>query len=593
MKNTYFELRELRAKGKTIVGRIPYGSKSEDLGGFREILQVGCFSESIKSGTKVMSLWNHDSSMPLGSTDNGTLKLYDKRDGLHFTIMPPKTSYSEDALELIKSGTITGASFGFNVSQESWDRKNSTRYVERASIFEISPCSFPAYEKTSVSVRAKIKQGENVMDLQKIKDLHDEKLRLVEKVRDNRTPAEEVRRIENDLEKIDGQIRAMREAEDRERIAAMYGTDADDSLALGNRGLNDSQSEKRVITSNSNELRGYFEPRADAKCRITPEALNLKGNGQELSDLRAYLRGGKLGIPEATRQRFEQRALQSDLDTAGGYLTGEQMAAQVIMSLENMVFIRRLATVLLTPNADSLGCPTLDNDPDDPVWTAEIQTGDEDSTMSFEKRSITPHPLAKRIKASKKLIRVAPHSEKIVRGRLAYKFGTTEENAFLNGGGANEPLGLLVASDAGIGTSRDTTTAALKADDIIDCYYSLKSQYRTNAKWIWHRDGIKACRQLKDGEGNYLWQPGLTAGAADLILGKPYFESEYMPAYSSGNYVAICGDFSFYWIADSMAMTIQVLIELYAETNQNGYIGRKETDGMPVLSEAFARLELS
>jgi HK97 family phage major capsid protein len=61
---------------------------------------------------------------------------------------------------------------------------------------------------------------------------------------------------------------------------------------------------------------------------------------------------------------------------------------------------------------------------------------------------------------------------------------------------------------------------------------------------------------------------------------------------TAGLYVGMCGDFSFYWIADALDVTVQRLVELYAETNQVGFIGRKETDGMPVLPEAFSRLTM-
>jgi HK97 family phage major capsid protein len=71
------------------------------------------------------------------------------------------------------------------------------------------------------------------------------------------------------------------------------------------------------------------------------------------------------------------------------------------------------------------------------------------------------------------------------------------------------------------------------------------------------------------------------------------FLSEYAPnTFTSGKYVGILGDFRFYWIADALDMQIQRLVELYAETNQVGLIGRLETDGMPVLSEAFTRVTL-
>jgi HK97 family phage major capsid protein len=280
-------------------------------------------------------------------------------------------------------------------------------------------------------------------------------------------------------------------------------------------------------------------------------------------------------------------------------VAGEQFIAQLIQAVDNLVFMRQLGTVFLVPKAESLGVPTLDTDPSDAVWTAEIKTGNEDSSMAFGKRNLHPAPLAKRMKVSRKLLRVSLlAAEAIVRERLAYKFGVTEENCFLNGTGANQPLGLFTASADGISTSRDVSTGnaatAIKADGLINALYSLKSPYQATAKWIFHRLAIREIRKLKDGEGNYLWQSGITADKPDTILQKPFVMSEYVPStFTTGLYVGIVGDFSFYWIAQAMSLEIQRLDELYAETNQVGFIGRQEVDGMPVLEEAFARVKLA
>ena len=125
---------------------------------------------------------------------------------------------------------------------------------------------------------------------------------------------------------------------------------------------------------------------------------------------------------------------------------------------------------------------------------------------------------------------------------------------------------------------------------------NLKAQYRNlpSCRWCFHRDGIKMIRKLKDGEGQYLWKMGIADGKPDTILGKPYEESEYAPStFTTGKIVGIIGDWAQYWIADSLAMEIQVVTELYAAANQNGYFCRKETDGMPVLEEAFSRVVLA
>lgn len=297
----------------------------------------------------------------------------------------------------------------------------------------------------------------------------------------------------------------------------------------------------------------------------------------------------------------ELRALQADADIYGGFLVAPpQFVLKLITAMDNEVFIRGLATVYPVTKAESLGAPSMDNDVSDPSWTAEIATGSEDSTMSFGKRELTPHPLAKLIKVSEKLLRVsAMDVESLVTARLAYKFGVTAENAYLNGSGSNQPMGVFTAASAGFGisTARDVSTGntatAFTTDGLMEALYSLKGQYHPRATWIFHRTAIKMLRKLKDGEGQYIWNPDIKGGQPDMILGRPYKMSEYCPyTFTTGLYVGIIGDFSNYWIADALSMRIQRLNELYAATNQVGFIGRLESDGMPVLEEAFARVKL-
>uniref|UniRef100_A0A6M3LMT0 Putative capsid protein n=1 Tax=viral metagenome TaxID=1070528 RepID=A0A6M3LMT0_9ZZZZ len=295
-----------------------------------------------------------------------------------------------------------------------------------------------------------------------------------------------------------------------------------------------------------------------------------------------------------------QRALQADIDKSGGYLvTPEQFIARLIMELDNIVFVRNLATIISVPKAESVGAPALESDPADPVWTAEIKVGDEDSTMDFNKRSLTPQPLAKYIKVSETLIRKALlNVEDIVRQRLTYKFAVTEEYAFMRGNGAEQPLGVFTASSAGIGTGRDVsagnTTTAIRADNLHNCLMTLKLQYRKNAVWVFHRDAIKQIRKLKTGDGDYIWRPGIASEKPDTILGKSYYESEYAPStFESAAYVGIIGNFGQYWIVDALDMRIQVNPFSYMSTNQIAYFARKETDGMPIDENAFVRVKLA
>jgi HK97 family phage major capsid protein len=174
----------------------------------------------------------------------------------------------------------------------------------------------------------------------------------------------------------------------------------------------------------------------------------------------------------------------------------------------------------------------------------------------------------------------------------------TQEKAFLTGSGSNQPLGLFTANADGISTTRDVstgnTTTAFTVDGLIEAKYSLKGQYHGSAQWLFHRDAVKMLAKLKDGDGQYIWQPTKTLADPDMLLGRPVNMSEYAPnTFTTGLYVGMFADFSHYWIADALDMQVQRLVELYAETNQTGLIGRMETDGMPVLAEAFARVKLA
>jgi len=311
--------------------------------------------------------------------------------------------------------------------------------------------------------------------------------------------------------------------------------------------------------------------------------------------LRAFIKEGPQAI-----HREEFRALAAGALTEGGaMIPPEQFVAELIKAVDDAVIIRQLARKFTITSSSSLGAPVLDADPADADWTTEIATGSEDSTMSFGKRELAPNPIAKLIKVSRTLIqRSAIPVEALVRERLAYKFAITEEKAFMTGNGASKPLGVFTASAQGIPTSRDVssgnTTTSMTWDGLINALGSLKEQHQMAATWIFHRDGITQIRKLKDGQGQYLWQPSLVAGNPDTVLNRPVRQSEYAPnTFTTGLYTGVVGNFQHYWIADVLGMELQRLLELYAATNQVGFIGRLETDGMPVLAEAFARVKLA
>lgn len=291
--------------------------------------------------------------------------------------------------------------------------------------------------------------------------------------------------------------------------------------------------------------------------------------------------------------------LQAGVFTKGGVFQPPiEWLAELIKNVDDQVFVRQNARKFRLERAASLGVPKLDTDIDDADWTSELGTGSQ-GDFTFGDRELRPHPMAKSVKVSKTLPRVsAMPIEQFVRERLEYKFRITDEKAFLTGDGVQKPLGIFTASAQGISTARDVSTdndaTAIKADNLHEVKGALKSGHLATARWIFHRTAITKIRKLKDGNGQYLWLPGLSGGTPSMILDLPYDQSEYCPnTFTTGLYVGALCNWQFYWIADALDLTIQFLDQLYAATNQDGYIARRETDGMPVLEEAFARVKLA
>ena len=106
------------------------------------------------------------------------------------------------------------------------------------------------------------------------------------------------------------------------------------------------------------------------------------------------------------------------------------------------------------------------------------------------------------------------------------------------------------------------------------------------------KDGNKSVLKLKDGNGNYMWQPSIKEGEPDRLLGYHIFTSAYAPLVEVGKPAIAFGDFSYYNIADRGTRSMQELTELYAETDTTGFIAKERVDGKLILPEAVHLLTI-
>jgi uncharacterized protein len=129
--------------------------------GFREQIAPGAATKSIREAD-IVALHNHDSSKPLGRTSAGNLTLKNTTRGVEPELKPSDTSYARDLATLVKDKVIRGWSFGFEVVRDDWtdDEGNpsdqwsgTNRIIREMKVAEVSPCTFPAYDMTSISNR--------------------------------------------------------------------------------------------------------------------------------------------------------------------------------------------------------------------------------------------------------------------------------------------------------------------------------------------------------------------------------------------------------------------------------------------------------
>lgn len=133
-----------------------YDMWSEDLGGFREIIRPGAFTNSLQRGDDVRALIDHDSSRIIGRTKSGTLSIRDTRKGLRVEIRPPDTASGRDLVTSIKRGDLDGMSFAFRTVSDRWGTENeeAVRELLEADLRDVSVVAFPAYPQTEVALRS-------------------------------------------------------------------------------------------------------------------------------------------------------------------------------------------------------------------------------------------------------------------------------------------------------------------------------------------------------------------------------------------------------------------------------------------------------
>lgn len=285
-----------------------------------------------------------------------------------------------------------------------------------------------------------------------------------------------------------------------------------------------------------------------------------------------------------------QNALQVGTDSEGGYLVPDEFERTLVEALEEENIFRQMATIITTSSGDRK-IPVVATK-GTASWVDE-EGAIPEADDAFGQVSIGAYKLATMIKVSEELLNDSVFNlEQYIAKEFARRIGAKEEEAFFVGDGTGKPTGIFNTT-GGAGVSVTTASAAaITIDEIMDLFYSLKSPYRKNAFFVTNDATVKSIRKLKDGNGQYLWQPSVTAGQPDTILNRPLKTSVYVPGIAAAAKTIAFGDFSYYWVADRQGRAFQRLNELFAATGQVGFKATQRVDGKLILAEAIKVLQM-
>ena len=137
-----------------------FGSRSEDLGGFYEIIDPGAFNGVIEK-SDVKALLEHDSKRGILArckNGKGSMDLTVDERGLKYSFDAPHTALGDEVVEGIKRGDYSESSFCFTVDKEAWSRDADGNYIRTVlqigNLYDVSIVANPAYKDTEVALRS-------------------------------------------------------------------------------------------------------------------------------------------------------------------------------------------------------------------------------------------------------------------------------------------------------------------------------------------------------------------------------------------------------------------------------------------------------
>ena len=358
-----------------------------------------------------------------------------------------------------------------------------------------------------------------------------------------------------------------------------------DPLEVSFEALERGDEEVAELREEMAQLKSRMDNQAVAAAR--PALSGARAGGSPFAD--NYLRKG-------LESGVELKALAGTTDAAGGYAVPEELDSEIGRLLTSISPIRAIANVVRVGSAGYRKLVTAGGTPSG--WVSETAGRPETATPTFIELAPPFGELYANPAASQAMLDDAAFDvEAWLAQEIATEFARAEGSAFVNGNGVNRPKGFLAAPTSAQGdhlrafgtlqyvaTGQVAGFGADPADRLIDLVQSLRPPYRQGAAFVMNSATASAIRKLKTSDGAFLWQPGLTAGQPNSLLGYPVVEAEDMPDIAANSLSIAFGNFKAgYLIAERSETSIlrdpfthKPYVHFYAVKRVSGGVSNSE-----------------
>ena len=346
----------------------------------------------------------------------------------------------------------------------------------------------------------------------------------------------------------------------------------------------------------------HYEVKAD------PLEAAFEGTTAEVAVMRPALSGARMADPAKAAfvdsylrrgSEVELKSFSGAVAADGGYAVPKEIDAVIDAALKGISPIRSIANVVRVGSAGYRKLVTQNGVTSG--WASETATRPETATPTFNEivpsfGELYANPAATQAMLDDSAFDV----EGWLASEIATEFAKAEGAAFVNGNGTNKPRGFLQAPTA---TTSDATrpfgtlqyiasgaagafVAANPQDRLVELVHAVRAPYRQGASWVMNASTLATIRKFKTSDGAFIWQPGLSAGQPDTLLGYPVVEAEDMPDIAANSLSIAFGNFKAGYLIAERTET-NILRDPYSNKPYVHFYATKRLGGAVTNSEAI------